>query len=164
MLGFPPKVVPLEAVFIVILWKCSKNLRDQAAVVVGLWVAWASRSLRRVVHAIHSRPSHSLLPLSSYSFNVRQRWHVAEGRVAPFGIVVAHPPIHNRDQLGAFAADRKAQGAKLWVSAFSSPRYGGKSLGGLGCMNLRTIFGPQLRSGCTLCAQRVGQGREEADS
>jgi UDP-N-acetylglucosamine 2-epimerase (non-hydrolysing) len=27
--GFPPKVVPLEAVFIVILWKCSKNLRDQ---------------------------------------------------------------------------------------------------------------------------------------
>jgi hypothetical protein len=67
--GFPPKVVPLEAVFLVILWKCSKNLRDQAAVVVGLWIAWASRSLRRVVHAIHSRSSHSLLLLTSYSLN-----------------------------------------------------------------------------------------------
>ena len=33
--GFPPKYVPLEAVFIVILWQCSKYAQRQSAAVVG---------------------------------------------------------------------------------------------------------------------------------
>jgi len=33
------------------------------------------------------------------AFDVRQRWHIADGRVPPLDIVVAHPVIHNRDQL-----------------------------------------------------------------
>ena len=67
-LGFPPKVVPLEAVFIVILWKCSKNLRNQVAVVVGLWIAWASRSLRRVVHVLLEKANEKYLYWDEFKY------------------------------------------------------------------------------------------------
>ena len=55
---FPQKVVPLEAVFIVILfWKCAKSPHPQeggiVAVVVGLWIVWAG-TFFVAVHPIHS--------------------------------------------------------------------------------------------------------------
>ena len=40
--GFPPKYVPLEVVFIVILWKCSKNPQCQSvAAVASEETGWA---------------------------------------------------------------------------------------------------------------------------
>ena len=58
---FPPKVVPLETVFIVILWKCSKNpqrlaRKCQPSQVEG-WLAYAAnaRNLRDPVGLVVAR-------------------------------------------------------------------------------------------------------------
>ena len=101
---FPQKVVPLEAVFIVILfWKCTKSPHPQeggiVAVVVGLWIVWAG-TLFVAVHTIHSLAPCSRLPFRPGTLEIRQGWHVSDGGVPPLSIIVPHSLIHNRDQLG----------------------------------------------------------------
>jgi len=108
----PQKVVPLEAVFIVILfWKCTKSPHPQegdiVAVVVGLWIVWAG-TLFVAVHTIHSLACQcSLFPFRPGTLDIHltgavdvpQGWHVANRGVPPVSIIVPHPLIHNRDQL-----------------------------------------------------------------
>jgi hypothetical protein len=44
-LKLPPKYVPVEAVFIVILWPCRRPARKRTAVVVGQWAGRATRTV-----------------------------------------------------------------------------------------------------------------------
>lgn len=92
----PPKYVPLEAVFIVILCKCPNPVR-QAAVAVGLWIVWAG-TLSGAVHTIHSLSTLSSPILRPDTLNVRQGRHIPNRRVTPLRIIVRHPIIHNRAQ------------------------------------------------------------------
>jgi hypothetical protein len=78
---FPQKVVPLEAVFIVILFcKCTRSPHPQegdiVAVVVGLWIVWAG-TLFVAVHTIHS-----LAPVHFSPFD-RACWIYVKGGTQP---------------------------------------------------------------------------------
>jgi len=43
----------------------------------------------------------SCVKVRTHPFDVRQRRHIADGRVAPLSVVVAHPVAHNCDQIVA---------------------------------------------------------------
>jgi hypothetical protein len=164
-LGFPPKYVPLEVVFIVILWQCSKNPQWQNAAVVGAvgsmvnaprcpnLVGCGRLSTRR--HC-HSPPSGSVFKVQLCLPDESQRRHIANRRMTSLEIVILHSHIDDCDQISpglscqeqrmSFGFESAVEGFHLRV-VFGSPQSIRQSQAvlqkQLGCLSITVPAGVQ---------------------